>query len=229
MNFLLIYNLPDVSNQWRLDALLSVLAGSIYSCPQEGSPIMILTENPQDNCTSPSHQNLLDFYPHTDLSYVNNPPDIIAMHTIYNNNNEYGSSIFCDVSKMVSMLSTKAKEELQKPNFIFIPPEHYTGNPKLQGFPILTWQETTLSWNIRFRKDKLKFLNEKDVSIEYIDELLNAIDCNTFFLKPPENSFYFINNRTILHGRTGYKKQIVKYINSKNRLVNRIYINACTE
>ncbi|MEH2078798.1 MAG: TauD/TfdA family dioxygenase [Nostoc sp.] len=219
-NLLIIKNLPKVFHLWRIETLLGSLAGNIQHYPEEGSHIMAIRENPQDLCIYPSYQNLIDFSAHTDLSYVDNPPNIMAVHYINDDPRTSGCPTFCEAKTIAAILSNSAKRELKKNNFRFTPPQHYQGAAS-KAIPILSYEDS-YGWSIRFRRDRLEYVNKTQLAVNAVNELLDSIHQSLFKLKIPEGSFIFINNQTLLHGREGYKKESVQ----RARHLNRMYITS---
>ncbi|MEH2004982.1 TauD/TfdA family dioxygenase [Nostoc sp.] len=219
-NLLIIKNLPNVFHLWRIEALLGSLAGKIQHYREEGSHIMPIRENPQDPCICPSYQNLIDFSVHTDLSYIDNPPNIMAVHYINDDPRESGCPTFCEAKTIATILSNKAKRELKKINFRFTPPQHYQGATS-KPIPILSYEDS-YGWSIRFRRDKLEYVNKTQPAVNAVNELLDSIHQSVFKIKIPEGSFIFINNQTLLHGREGYKKELTQ----RTRHLNRMYITS---
>lgn len=222
-NLIIINNLPSTLYSYRLEALLGALMGTIMHYPNEGSPIMTLKENPKDPCIDPSFQNLIDFPAHTDLSYVKQPPEIMGVHYINDDNTTNGHPFFCDVKSVVNNLDEKVKQELSRPIFRFTCPQHYKG--MITGsVPILAYQFAS-GWKIRFRPDKLIFL-EKTPKVEYaIEKLIDSIKQNIFKIKISNGSFVFINNQTLLHGREGYRCSSINSSTPSTRHLTRMYIS----
>ena len=216
-NFLIIEDFPEVRYPRRLIAIAGEIFGRVVKYPGEGDYIIEIKEQQALAGDRPSFKNSRPFYLHSDLSYADSPPQFMLIHSIRNNPKEGGFSGFADIESVVQLLTPSAREELQKPQFLFPAPPHYEGKSFVQ-FPILTKAPGQITWNVRFRRDSL-FSITRD-GIEAIAQLIQALDQTAFEIVLHQNSMVLVNNRRYLHARTAFVSK-----QSTPRHLNRVYIS----
>lgn len=141
-----------------------------------------------------------EFSYHTDLSYVEEPPDFIAVYCVQPDHKGGGGSIFSDLRVSAESLSEETIHELQKPNFTFRAPPHYKGGNVVTQ-PVLTRnKEGNLTLKVRF--DRMKA--ENPAAEEALQELYKALDDNQITFLVNKNSAYIVDNRRVVHGRTPF-------------------------
>jgi alpha-ketoglutarate-dependent taurine dioxygenase len=214
---LILKNLPIHLQPDSIIGIVGFLLGDVVKYPGEGDFIIQIKEVATKAGERPSFKDSKEFYLHSDLSYVENPPHFFLLHSIVNDVSRGGMSTFCNIQDTVNELSNLAVIELQKNEYEFPAPKHFLS----QGFvlfPILSKDATNqLRWRIRFRRDNLRSLTRP--GIDSIVELIKALRKNMFELSLEDNMIAIIDNWAYLHGRTSF-------INSpKPRWLNRTYVN----
>jgi len=147
-----------------------------------------------------SYYSWNNFDYHTDLQYVDDPPDFIVIICVTPDARGEGRSIFADVRAAVNDLSPPALAELQKPNFIFKAPPHYKGGLVARK-PILD-QDARGEFRVRVRFDRASVdTPEAEAALQ---ELSAAFDKRRIEFLVEKNQAYIIDNRRIVHGRTPF-------------------------
>lgn len=153
---------------------------------------------------------------HTDSQYSENPEDFFALLTLKKANCGGGKSLLLSVKDILAELDSseqgkRALDILSTTKFPFIVPNVFKlDDNKTSEFNFGTIFQP--DGKIRFRIDTVRKaidLNPdfcSDVQIEAFNFLVSLIQTTThtqsFFLE--DNDLIFINNKTMLHGRTGF-------------------------
>ncbi len=217
LGLLFINQLPTVTDPMYLIAVIGSLLGDICKYDGEGDFIISIKNRVSKDVERPSFQNSREFYLHTDLSYVFSPPEFLLLHSISNNPDEGGFSIFCDIENVVKYIDDKNLFELTKSNYIFQAPNHFKGSSEVQ-FPILEIKDNL--WKVRFRRDSLR--SKTRDGIDALCNLIKAYQICHFEIPLYQNSIAIVNNRMFLHGRTAF---LSDFKNVKPRSLNRLYVN----
>jgi len=150
------------------------------------------------NTTSYYSWNNFDY--HTDLQYIDHPPDFIAIICVTPDVKGEGRSIFADVQAAVQELSPATLEALQQPNFIFKAPPHYQGG--LVARKAILNPTATGGWQIRVRFDRASA--DTPEAENALRELYTALDKHRIEFLVGMNAAYIIDNRRMAHGRTPF-------------------------
>lgn len=219
-DLLLIHELPRVREPKRLIATVGSLFGPVVKYPGEGDYIIEIREDLSRMGSRPSFANAREFFPHTDLSYVPDPPPFFAMHSVVNDPAEGGFSEFCDVGEITASLPKAAVEELEQSQFLFPAPPHFEGATSVQ-FPVLMREKRSGRRLARFRRDNLRARTRE--GIEAVIDFVKAVESTMAEVSLTANSMAIIGNRTVLHGRTAFvsSEQV-----EQGRHLNRMYIGA---
>jgi len=147
-----------------------------------------------------SYYSWNNFDYHTDLQYVDDPPDFIGIICVTPDAHGEGRSIFADIRAAVQDLSPQTLAELQKPNFIFKAPPHYQGGLAARK-PILD-RDTRGEFRVRVRFDRASVdTPEAETALK---ELSAALDKHRLEFLMGRNEAYIIDNRRVAHGRTPF-------------------------
>src|SRR5665213_301397 len=91
---IVIEHLPKVKDPRRLILIVGSILGQIAREANEGDYVIAIKEQQTKPGERPSFKNAREFYFHTDLSYVPEPPLFLLMHSVVNNPGEGGLSLF---------------------------------------------------------------------------------------------------------------------------------------
>jgi alpha-ketoglutarate-dependent taurine dioxygenase len=181
-----------------------------------GPLIMDITpEKPIDLHVEISSRSATAFDLHTDLSYVERPPDFISVLCLQPDVEGKGRTIFSDLRSCVGKLSKNTLQELLAPQFTFIVPPRCRGGTQ-DHLPILT-QNDAGEFDIRVRFDKV--LAPSESAANAIHELHKALLANRVEFLLGKNSGYIIDNRRVVHGRTHIEFRGDQH----ERLLKRVY------
>jgi len=198
---IVLEHLPKVHDPRRLILIIGSILGKIAREANEGDYVIAIKEQQTKPGERPSFKNAREFYFHTDLSYVPEPPLFLLMHSVVNNPGEGGLSLFADIEIVTTRLSALDIAELQKPQFLFPAPPHYKGGGVVQ-FPILTQTIKEEVWRLRFRRDNLRA--ETKTGMEAVVQLIKAIDASAEEVMLRTDSLVLLDNQSFLHGRTAF-------------------------
>jgi L-asparagine oxygenase len=210
----IIENLPDGRNE-TLAALMLLLGRPVHEA-KAGPMIMDIKPVRHDPATqATSYYTWNDFDYHTDLSFADTPPDLIAVLCVQPDARREGLSLFSDARSCLAGLSAPALQELQQPQFTFSAPAHYRGK-RLPLKPVFTRNQNG-QFDIRVRFDKLT--TESAPAKQALRELYNVLDAGRreFFLE--QNSGYVVDNHRIVHGRSAFTPSF----DESDRHLKRIY------
>lgn len=218
-NVLVLENLPagDEVDARNVLAIVGGLLGPVIAYRGEGDYIIEIREDPRKVADRPSFANAREFFPHTDLSYVPEPPPFFALHSIVNNADEGGLSVFCDIEDAVRELDAGTLKELSTPQFSFLAPPHYQGGNGRSAFPILVRDGS--SWRVRFRRDGLRAPTRAGISA--VAALAHAIIETSHRMMLEAGMLAIISNRSALHGRTAFSPSATA---EQGRHINRMYV-----
>jgi len=195
----LVSGLPRVDRPDCLTAGFAELSGGLDLIAGEGDFVIEIREDPNLEPGRPSFQNAQDFFPHTDLSYSDEPPSKLLLHCVDTGSAIGGESQLCLVSDVIRALDEETKAWLRRPVFQFPTPSHYTGG-QVPLAPIITGPPEDAE--IRFREDALGA--ESRDAILATTRLSTAIADNVIELRLAPSEMLVIDNRRVLHGRTGF-------------------------
>lgn len=147
-----------------------------------------------------SYYSWNNFDYHTDLQYLDAPPDFIAIICVTPDARGEGRSTFADIHAAVHDLRPEVIAELQQPHFIFKAPPHYKGG-LVARLPILT-KDSQGRWQIRVRFDRATV--ETPEAEQALQDLSAALDKHRIEFLVNKNETYLIDNRRIVHGRTPF-------------------------
>jgi L-asparagine oxygenase len=218
-NVLVLEDLPTAEelDARRLLAVVGSLLGPVIAYRGEGDYIIEIREDPRMAAKRPSFANSREFFPHTDLSYVPDPPPFFALQSIVNNPDEGGLSVFCDIEDAVGSLGADTLEELSTPHFSFLAPPHYQGGKSGTAFPILVRDGG--SWRVRFRRDGLRAPTRTGISA--VAALVQAIIESSHRMMLEAGMLAIVGNRSALHGRTAFSPSPDA---QHGRHINRMYV-----
>ncbi|HEY4579656.1 MAG TPA: TauD/TfdA family dioxygenase [Candidatus Acidoferrales bacterium] len=147
-----------------------------------------------------SYYSWNNFDYHTDLQYVDDPPDFIAIICVTPDAHGEGRSIFADIRAAVQDLSPQALAELEKPNFSFKAPPHYKGGLVARK-PILD-KNAQGEFRVRVRFDRAS--TDTSGAEAALKGLSAALDKHRIEFLVEKNQVYIIDNRRVVHGRTPF-------------------------
>ena len=212
-----IYNIPRKVDNEILSILFASLFGNVVRFLDEGDYIVEIKASIVES-NQPSFRNQLRFPLHTDLTYVNSPPRYILMHGIHSDSNIFGGeSLFCSVNDLLADLPIDVRRELQREQFIFSIPSHYTGKP-IKEKSILMYNPKNDQYFVRFRQDTISCTNQSGK--DAIEKLIACLDDHTVKYSITSNSILIFDNYRCLHGREQIKESGVR-----KRILHRVYVN----
>jgi L-asparagine oxygenase len=177
------------------------LIGAPWRDEKAGAMVMDLKPVKHDmSVETTSYYSWNNFDYHTDLQYVDDPPDFIAVVCVTPDASGEGRSIFADIREAARDLSPQALAELQKPNFIFKAPPHYRGG--LVARKSILDRDARGEYRIRVRFDRATV--ESPESAAALEALSAALDRNRIEFLVEKNQAYLIDNRRVVHGRTPF-------------------------
>ena len=180
---------------------LMSLIGQPWRDEKAGDMVMDIKPVKHDmsmNTTSYYSWNNFDY--HTDLQYIDNPPDFIAIICVTPDAQGEGRSIFADIRATVKDLDAQTLAELQKPDFIFKAPPHYQGG--LVARKAILDKDARGEFLVRVRFDRASTdTPEAEAALQVLSA---AFDKNRIEFLVGQNQTYIIDNRRIVHGRTPF-------------------------
>ncbi|HEX5705515.1 MAG TPA: TauD/TfdA family dioxygenase [Pyrinomonadaceae bacterium] len=213
----LLQNVPEVADPRSLGLLIGWLLGDVTKYAGEGDYVIEIRDQGTKAGERPSFKNARDFFLHTDLSYVPEPPRFFLLHSIANDTASGGISEFCRISEALDEMDNLAIKQLEKSDYEFPAPPHYKDGARVVRFPILTRETDATPLRIRFRRDNLRTVYRD--GIDAVMSLVSALRTSVFEVGLPPNSVAVIDNWFLLHGRTAFAPQTTP------RHINRIYVN----
>jgi alpha-ketoglutarate-dependent taurine dioxygenase len=220
LSVLLVTNCPPTADQAVLALLVCSLLGPVIRYAKEGDYVIAIKDDPAMHSTRPSFADAREFFGHTDLSYVVEPPPFFCLQSVHNNPTEGGLSVFCGVADIIPRLSKDNLAELQESQFLFPAPSHYvSGGDDVARFPILTHNDS--GWHIRFRRDGLR--SQSRAGITAVVDLIEAVNAASVEVMLEAGVIALISNQTALHGRTAFASSATS---SEGRHINRVYVGA---
>jgi L-asparagine oxygenase len=147
-----------------------------------------------------SYYSWNNFDYHTDLQYVDNPPDFIAILCVTPDAHGEGRSIFADIRATVNDLDAVTLAELQQPHFIFQAPQHYQGG--LVARKSILEKDAEGQWLVRVRFDRAS--TDTPAAEAALQTLSAAFDQHRIEFLVGKDQTYIIDNRRIVHGRTPF-------------------------
>ncbi len=213
---LLITGVPDCIAD--PDSVLRALAHAMALAPirydSEGAVIIDIRD--QGVIGRPGFANSQQFDLHTDLSYVENPPELMAMHVVTASCSG-GHTLLATADRAVSQLDPHDIALLTQPAFCFNPPKHYTGDAEASPRPILRRRSTTSFW-VRFRHDGLTAITP--AAERAAQRFADALKACQIEIPLPERSVLILDNFRVLHGRTAFENSG----SASQRLLKRMYM-----
>ena len=213
----IVKKLPRQPDARRSFLILSETMGNVMRYEDEGDYLIEVKEDPSSTAVRPGFNNSKEFFPHTDLSYVDDPPQYFCLHSLANERTRGGFSEFVDVAELKTLMPNSTIARLREAEFLFPAPTHYrTGGAVKHA--ILEPSPSNETDFIRFRRDGLRSTTRQGVNA--IIELCRLIQETMIeiFLEP--DSVAIINNRRVLHGRTAF---LGGSSTSTPRHINRLY------
>ncbi|MCI3985739.1 TauD/TfdA family dioxygenase [Bacillus vallismortis] len=214
-SYLLLKNLPQTKCD-ELLLLLTSLVGDPFAHADEGSLIMankpIKIEEAQ-HTTAYFTWNKFDL--HTELPYIQTPPDFISLYCV--NNVKGGYTYLSNVERALHLLSQDQMIELKKPQYTIPIPPHF-GADKKQEFkrPLLSIVKGRPS--LRIRQDGL--VSETEAGMAAAQALQSALDMVREAIELEPGSLIIINNHLSAHGRAPFRPTF----NHEDRELHRVYL-----
>ncbi len=185
----------------RVLVYLMALVGQPYRDENAGPMVMDLKPVKHEmSVETTSYYSWNNFDYHTDLQYVDEPPDFIAVLCVTPDARGEGRSIFADVRAAARELHSDTLAELQAPHFIFKAPPHYKGGLVARK-PILD-KDARGEFLVRVRFDRAS--TETPEAEAVLEELSAAFDQHRIEFLVNKNETYLIDNRRVVHGRTPF-------------------------
>jgi L-asparagine oxygenase len=180
---------------------LMALIGVPYRDERAGPMVMDLKPIQHEmSVETTSYYSWNNFDYHTDLQYVDAPPDFIAVLCVTPDARGEGRSIFADIRAAARDLSPQALAELQKSHFIFKAPPHYKGG-LVAHKPILD-RNARGEFLVRVRFDRAS--TDTPEAEAALQELSAAFDKHRIEFLVNKAEAYIIDNRRVVHGRTPF-------------------------
>jgi L-asparagine oxygenase len=165
-----------------------------------GPLIMDLKPMPRDDTqkvTSYYTWNEFDF--HTDLAYVDTPPDYITVVCVQPDPEGLGLSLFADIEDCIQTMPQSAIERLQQPLYsIAAPPRCITSQ---NNVPLLR-KDANGRWRLRVRFDRVSTSSNDGQAA--LDALHDAFSRHRTATLLPARSAYICDNHRVVHGRTPF-------------------------
>jgi hypothetical protein len=217
----IVDGLPSAAG-WPFCALvLGEILGRVVKYPNEGDYLIEVKENRDAKSPRPGFNNSKEFFAHTDLSYVESPPEFMCLHSVVNDERQGGWSGFCDLADVIGLLKDEHVAELLREGFLFPAPPHFRGGGCVQH-AILNESDGYPGYTIRFRRDSLRCLSRGGVeAVSYLCEALQKVT-REIFLAP--QSIVIVKNRRVLHSRTAFLTDTA----TAPRQLNRVYFESIT-
>ncbi len=215
----ILHNLPTQDDPRRSFLLLAELMGRVVRFEDEGDYVIEIKEDPRSVVGGrPAFTNAREFFPHTDLSYIDEPPVFFCLHSINNDERQGGLSEFVDVAEIAKSLEPHQINILGRPDFLFPAPKHFRGGSAVRK-PILSPHHAGPD-QVRFRRDNLRCATRE--GIDAVVALCRKIQQTMIevFLTP--GSVAVIDNKRVLHGRTAFLGGAAAKI---PRHINRLYFD----
>ena len=215
---LIINNIPIVDKKDDILITIASLIGKPFQDENQGPLIMDIRPNRKriENINNhPAYETCSYFPLHTDLSYVDDPPDICCLYFINHDINKEARSFFCNINDVIKEIDGDIISELLKDEYEFNPPLHYKIKTPIRK-SILS--KVNDGYEIRFREDVIYACGKAH---EALNILSKKMDAKKIEFLPEESSVIFINNKTTTHGRTSF----VPTYSENFRLIKRIFIN----
>ncbi|WP_332633586.1 TauD/TfdA family dioxygenase [Halalkalibacter flavus] len=213
--YLLLKNLPQRKHD-ELLLLLTSLIGYPFAHVDEGKLVMankpIKTQDAQKT-TAYFTWNKFDL--HTELPYIQTPPDFISLYCL--NNVKGGYTYLSSIERALNLLSSDQIEELKKPQYIIPIPPHF-GADKIQQskIPLLSSKKGYPS--LRIRQDGL--VSDTKEGEEAAQALQSALDMVREAIELEPGSLLIINNHLSAHGRAPFTPTF----NNRDRELHRVYL-----
>ncbi|HEX6912778.1 MAG TPA: TauD/TfdA family dioxygenase [Longimicrobium sp.] len=182
---------------------LASLAGTVGVPIDEvdaGPLIMdIRAERPAGPDVEVSSRSATPFDLHTDLSYVETPPDLITVLCLQPDDNGQGLTLIADVWDALPHLSAQEVEELSTPQFTFAVPPRCRGGV-LDAVPVLG-RDPRENPTVRIRFDKVTV--PSGAARDALLHLYEALQANRTEFLLGRHCAYVLDNRRVVHGRSG--------------------------
>lgn len=214
----IVNNLPKINPKIILKTISKII-GNPTSYDGEGNLIMDIKPNVniKDNIVAFNSANYFDL--HTDMSYIDTPPDYVALYVEKNDLYNKAKCLLCPIDSIVNELSPEIISILKSKIFKFETSDHYkkaTGKKYIIK-SILSKSED--GFTVRFRSDKtLPLTSDAKNAMEIFRKKMNS---RTTVFAAPENTLIIYDNKKVTHGRTSFQPTF----NNKDRLIKRIYVN----
>ncbi len=162
-----------------------------------------------------------EFFPHTDMSYADNPPDFMTLYIGQTDQLRRAQSVFSSVDAAVKLLEPETITELLKEQFNFKLPNR--ANQRDQSSFV---QGAVLKdignghYHVRFRRDTLSAQN--NTATEALDKLKQAFGAVSFGYVAQPGTIMIVDNRRVLHGRSPF----IASHDDDDRYVLRAYASA---
>lgn len=192
---------PQLAGMTPNNLLLTIgsLIGNMIHYPHEGSIVMDIKPQKTNN-TKPSYKTSTEFQLHTDMSYIENPPDIVGLYMINSDIRNEARCLIADTLSTINSLSKSTLQELRKPQYTFEAPEHFKGQKFLRDIPIIEGAENRPT--LRFRKDNI--ICNSAYGRKAVEALFNALQKNTVKFAISKGDMLFYDNKRLTHGRTAF-------------------------
>lgn len=212
----LLKNVRDISLMKEKLCDFCKLLGDVSSHNNASTAVwdILASETQSQFSTFSEHTNEAEL--HTDSQYREKPEDHFALYCIQKANCSGGLSLFLSVEDIINELNenSKGRHALQffaNNVFPYVVPDVFKINP--QGPPEYTFGHLLKDGKMRFRIDSVQKAMRLDASLfssEHFSyfNFLSDIVLNSKKTKSTQlekNECLFINNKTMLHGRTEFK------------------------
>jgi Taurine catabolism dioxygenase TauD, TfdA family len=217
--FISIENLPSINHDFILIGF-STIVGNIVHYLGEGNMIMDIKVDKNCIDQNPSYRNSQEMALHTDLTYFQNPPDVLSIICV-NAGVSPTRNFYCDINNALLLLEDYEIQELKKEQFIFNTPEHVAkkNNSNINSIqPVLTMKDN--KYLIRFRQRICQSLSVEGEKA--CNSLVTAMLRVSQEFRYEHSSLVFIDNKYSTHGRSRFEPD---YFSDNPRHLKRIYVN----
>lgn len=213
-DYIIIENLPN-SKHSEILILISNYIGKLFY--HEDEKVGLVTKN---KCTSAFKDDEIAYYTnnefsiHTELPYIEEAPDYLALICVDNVDNGY--TYLSNLNESIKDSDIKEDIEILLENEfkVFIPKHFKQKNTHTKQRAILK-KDAQNEYEIKIRFDNIDCKKEK---MHSVNNLFNILDKNKIKVLLEKNQIIIINNKKALHGRSSFDNKITK------RELRRVYI-----
>ena len=204
-NYCIVENLPEAYPRKNI-LLFSMLIGKPVSyerdaCADRGLVIDIKPRREHDG-GSPSFRTSTEFDFHTDLSYMDQPPDYLSLYCIRQDPGKTAYNKLVQLGAVIEGAPHWVIRELEKPQYVFQAPPHVEGEPyTLNEMPVISRTKDG-GYTMRIRRDKMRSPCER--SARAVEHLFQAMERLSFRITLEPSSMVILSNLKLAHARSAF-------------------------